>query len=159
MATKRVVNLPTVSGWNGSAAGAFAAHTITVDIPVGPRYHEIWIEANAGAAKKLLIDLLGEIRLKVNGKVQRVATAAEINKLNVLNGAQYCCTSGLTAATQAALCIYLAEPWRENEDAQDGLAWGTGDVSTFQMEIDITAYAGAAAGLTKPVARAVIDNS
>jgi hypothetical protein len=159
MPTKRIVNLPTVSGWVGTAAGAFAAHTITIDVPVGPRYHEIWIEANAGAAKKLLIDLLGEIRIKVNGRVQRVATAAEINKLNVLNGPQYACLGGLTNATLSALCIYFAEPWRESMPAQDGLAWATGDVSTFQLEIDITAYAGAAAGLTKPVARAVIDNS
>jgi len=159
MATKRVVNLPTISGWNGTAAGAFAAHTITIDCPVGPRYHEIWIEANAGAAKKLLVDLLGEIRIKINGRVQRVFTAAELNKLNVLNGAQYACLGGLTNATLAALPIYFAEPWRENIDTQDGLAWGTGDVSTFQIEIDITGYAGAAAGLTKPVARATIDNS
>jgi hypothetical protein len=159
MPTKRIVNLPTVSGWVGTAGGAFSAHTITVDVPVGPRYHEFWIEANAGASKKLLVDLLGEIRIKINGRVQRVATAAEINKLNVLNGAQYACLGGLTNATASALCIYFAEPWRENEDAQDGLAWSTGDVSTFQVEIDITAYAGAAAGLTKPVCRAVIDNS
>lgn len=159
MSVKRIVNLPTVAGWIGTAAGAFAAHTITVDIPVGPRYHELWIECNPGAAKKLLGDLLGEVRLKVNGKVQRVATALEINKLNVLNGVTYACIGGLTAATQAALGIYLAEPWRESEEAQDALAWSTGDVSTFQVEIDIVAYGAAAAGLTKPIARAVIDNS
>src|SRR5262245_11071846 len=167
MATKRTVNLPTVSGWIGTAGGAFAAHTITIDLPVGPRYHEIWITANGGAGKKLIhvgagagVDgLLGEIRLKVNGKVQRVMTAAELNALNVLNGPMYACVGGLTDATEATLCIYLAEPWRENEDAQDGLAWATGDVSTFQVEVDIIAYAGAAAGLTKPTAKAVIDNS
>ncbi len=164
MATKRVVNLATVSGWIGTAGAGFAAHTITIDIPVGPRYHEIWIEANPGAAKTLIDTngsngLLGEIRVKVNGKVQRVMTAQELNKINVLNGVNYACKGGLTAATAAALCIYLAEPWRENEDAQDGLAWSTGDVSTFQVEIDIVAYGAAAAGLTKPTAKAVIDRS
>lgn len=159
MATKRIVNLPNVSGWIGTAGGSFAAHTITIDVPVGPRYHEIWIEANAGASKKLITDLLGEIRVKINGKVQRVHTATELNNLNVLNGPKYASFGGLTNATLSAICLYFAEPWRENEDAQDGLAWATGDVSTFQVEIDITAYAGAAAGLTKPVARAVIDNS
>ena len=159
MATKRIVNLPTVSGWNGTEAGAFAAHTITIDLPVGPRYHEVWIEANGGAAKKVLIDLFGEIRVKVNGRVQRVFTAAELNKLNVLNGAQYVCLGGLTNATLSALSLFFAEPWRENEITQDGLAWATGDISTFQIEIALTAYSGAAAGLTKPVARATIDNS
>lgn len=159
MPTKRIVNLPTVSGWIGTAAGAFAAHTITVDIPVGPRYHEIWVQAHPGAGKALITDLLGEFRYKVNGKVQRVATATEINKLNVLNGVNYACVGGLTANTSAELCTYFAEPWREDEDAQDALAWATGDVSTFQLEIDITAYGAAAAGLTKPIVKAVIDNS
>jgi hypothetical protein len=159
MATKRVVNLSTVSGWIGTAGGAFAAHTITVDLPVGPRYHEIWIGANAGAAKNFIGGLIGEIRLKVNGVIQRQATADEINKINILNGLNYACRNGYTAATHTEFCIYLAEPWREDENAQDGLAWATGDVETFQLEIDIVAYAGAAAGLTKPVCRAVIDNS
>lgn len=159
MATKRIVNLPNVSGWIGTAGGSFAAHTITIDVPCGPRYHEIWIGANAGAAKKLITDLIGEIRVKLNGKTQRVHTATELNNLNVLNGPQYASVGGLTNATYSELCIFFAEPWRENEDAQDGLAWATGDVSTFQVEIDITAYGGAAAGLTKPIARAVIDNS
>lgn len=164
MATKRVVNLPTVSGWIGTAGGAFAAHTITIDLPVGPRYHEVWIGANAGAAKFLLDTngsngLIAEIRVKLNGKVQRQIRGDEMNRINVLNGTAYACKGGNTAATYSELCIYFAEPWRENEDAQDGLAWATGDVSTFQIEFDIVAYAGAAAGLTKPVAKAVIDNS
>jgi len=164
MATKRTVNLPNVSGWIGTAGGAFAAHTITVDMPVGPRYHEVWVSANAGAGKFLLDTtgsngLLKEHRLKVNGKIQRQANAHEINILNTLNGPMYACKSGYTAATEAHLCIYLAEPWRESEDAQDGLAWATGDVETLQLEIDIVAYGGAAAGLTKPAAKAVIDNS
>jgi hypothetical protein len=163
MATKRIVNLPNVSGWIGTAGGAFPAHTVTIDLPVGPRYHEIWIGANPGAAKTLIDNggtgLFGEFRLKVNGKVQRQALASDINKINVLNGVTYACRGGLTNATAADLCVYLAEPWRENEDAQDGLAWATGDVSTFQLEVDIVNYAGAAAGLTKPTAKAVIDNS
>ena len=164
MATKRVVNLPNVAGWIGTAGAGFSAHTIIVDLPVGPRYHEIWIQANPGAGKFLLDTngtngLLKEIRLKVNGKIQRQATADEINRINLLNGVMYACRGGATAAAAAELCIYLAEPWRENEDAQDGLAWATGDVATFQVEIDIVAYGGAAAGLTKPTALAVIDNS
>jgi hypothetical protein len=165
MPTKRIVNCPTVSGWIGTAGGAFAAHTITVDFPAGPRYHESWVTAHPGAGKKLIhVDgtrdgLLGEHRFKVNGKVQRVATAAEINSLNVLNGPQYASVGGLTDNTEATLCTFFAEPWRENEDAQDALAWATGDVSTFQLEIDIQAYSGACAGLTKPTVKAVIDNS
>jgi Viral coat protein P2 N-terminal domain len=164
MPTKRTVNLPNVSGWIGNAV-SFDAHTITIDLPVGPVYHEIWIKAHPGSGKKLIhVDgtrdgLLGEMRLKVNGKTQRTMTARELNVINVLNGPQYCSKGGLTDNTEAEICIYLAEPWRENEETQEGLAWATGDVSTFQLEIDIVAYSGAAAGITKPTAKAMISNS
>jgi len=165
MATKRVVNLSTVSGWIGNTT-AFAAHTITIDIPVGPRYHQIAIRAHPGSGKKLIhVDstrdgLLGEMRLKVNGKVQRVFTAAELNSLNVLNGANYACKGGLTDDTEAELTIYFAEPWRENVETEDGLAWATGDVDTFQLEIDIKEYtSGTYTGLTKPTCKAVVDNT
>lgn len=165
MPTKRVVNLPTISGWVGTAGGAFAAHTITIDLPVGPRYHQVRLRAHPGAGKKLLhVDatrdgLIGEIRVKVNGKVQRVHTGHELNCLNVLNGAVYACKGGYDDNTEAELILHFAEPWRENIETEDGLAWATGDVSTFQIEIDIRDYAAAAAGLTKPTAKAVIDNS
>jgi Viral coat protein P2 N-terminal domain len=157
MATKRIVNLPNVSGWIGGVGG-YAAHTIVIDLPVGPRYHEIWLDMNAGASLTLLGNVLGEMRLKVNGKTQRTFTGPELNFLNILNGVNYACIGGFTNSVVASLCIYLAEPWREDEYAQDGLAWATGDVSTFQLEIDMLAVA-ASAGLTKPLARAVIDNS
>lgn len=164
MSVKRIVNLPTVAGWIGTAGGAFAAHTLVVDLPVGPRYHAIKIRAHPGAGK-FLIDsngsngLIGELRLKVNGKVQRTMTADQLNKLNILNGVTYACRGGNTAATEAVLFIWLAEPWRKAPASADGTAWGTGDVATFQLEIDIRAYAGAAAGLTKPECQAIIDNS
>lgn len=157
MATKRIVNLPNVSGWIGGVGG-YAAHTITIDCPVGPRYHEIWLEMNSGATVVGMAAAMGEIRVKVNGKVQRTHTAAELNFLNTLNGLQYIANGFNSVSNVCCLPIYFAEPWRENEDAQDGLAWATGDVSTFQIEIDM-AVAAASAGLTKPVARAVIDNS
>lgn len=158
MGVKRIVNLPTVSGWLGTAAGAFSAHTITIDIPVGPRYHAIWMHGNAGAAKKFT-DLFGECRLKVNGKVQRVFTGLQLLNLNALMGASYVGNNGNVAATAFSVPLWLAEPWRKNLQAQEAMAWGTGNVSTFQLEVDILAYSGAAAGLTRPYFRAEIDNS
>ncbi len=158
MSVKRIVNLPTVAGWIGTAGGAFAAHTIVIDLPVGPRYHAIWCSANPGAAK-LGTDLFGEMRLKVNGKTQRTMFADELNKLNILNGVLYASRGIATAATEFHIPIWLAEPWRNNPASADGMAWGTGDVGTFQLEVDIKAYAGAAAGLTLPNFKAIIDNS
>lgn len=156
---KRKVKLANVSGWAGTAAGAFNAHTVVLDIPVGPRYHVIWIYGNAGAAKKFT-DLIGEIRVKINGQTQRQFTGTELLKLNMLNGsAQWAGRNGNVAATAFYIPIWLAEPWRKSLRSQDALAWGTGDVGTFQIEFDIIAYAGAAAGLIAPTFEGEIDNS
>jgi hypothetical protein len=156
---KRKVKLANVTGWAGTAAGAFNAHTITLDIPTGPRYHVIWIYGNAGAAKKFT-DLIGEIRININGVTQRKFTALELLKLNALNGiTQYAGRNGNIAATAFVIPLWFAEPWRKSLRSQDLLAWGTGDVSSFQIEFDIQAYAGAAAGLIAPTFRAEVDNT
>ena len=159
MAVKRIVNLPTVSGYAGTAAGAFSAHTVTVDLPVGPRYHAIWLDQLSPGAAKVMTDLFGDLRLKVNGKTQRTASADELNKLNLLNGFTFAAKGVATAATEFHLPIWLAEPWRKNQNSQDGSAWATGDVASFQLEWDIKAYAAAAAGLVAPTFKAEIDNS
>lgn len=159
MGVKRVVNLPTASGYVGTAGAAFSAHTVTVDLPVGPRYHAIWLKQPNPGAAKVMTDLYGEGRLKVNGKVQRVFLADELNKLNILNGFQWAAFGAGTAAAAFSLPIWLAEPWRKSTDAQQAMAWGTGDVSSFQLELDIKAYAAAAAGLVAPTFQAEIDDS
>jgi hypothetical protein len=136
--TKSIINLNNVQGSQPASTVAFAGGTITVDIPVGPTYHTIWITGNAGTSKKMA-DLINEIRVKVNGKVQRIHTATELNTINQLHGSQYGATLGATNASLFVLPIFFAEPWRKNLAAQEGLAWGTADVSTFQLEIDIKA--------------------
>lgn len=148
-----------MAGWVGTAGAGFTAHTVVVDLPVGPRYHAIWLGCTNPGAGKVGTDLIGEMRLKVNGKTQRTMTADELNKLNLLNGALYACKGIATAATEFHLPIWLAEPWRNNPASADGTAWGTGDVGTFQLEVDIKAYAAAAAGLVAPTFKAMIDNS
>lgn len=155
---KRIVNLPTISGWNGTAGAAFSAHTVTVDLPTGPTYHNIMATINPGAAK-VMTDIFGDMRLKVNGKTQRTFSADELNKLNILNGVQYASKGAGTAATEFTLSIWFAEDWRKNPRSVEGSAWGTGDVSTFQLEVDIKAYGGAAAGLTAPVFQSTVDDS
>lgn len=158
MGSKRIVNLPTAAGSAIAASTAFSAHTITVDMPVGPRYHAIYIKCLNPGTGKVGTDLLGEIRIKVNGKVQRVFTADELNKINILNGFEWACTGFATAATEFTLPIWFAEPWRKSTEAQQGLAWSTGDVSTFQLEVDIKAYASTAA-VTGLTFQAEIDDS
>ena len=144
-----------MNGWSAVSASAYAGGTVTIDVPVGPTYHTIWLTGSAGTAKKLT-DLTGDIRNKINGKVQRIHTADELNLLNQAHGAQYAAKNAGTAAALFVLPIFLAEPWRKNLAAREGLAWGTGDVSTFQIEVDIKAST-----FTSPVAlsaKAEIDD-
>lgn len=156
---KRKVKLANVQGWAGTAAGAFNSHTVVVDIPTGPRYHVIWIYGHAGAAKKFT-DLVGEVRININGVTQRKFTALELLKINALNGSsQWEGRNGNVANIAFQIPIWFAEPWRKSLRSQDLLAWGTGDVSSFQIEIDIIGYGAAAAGLIAPTFRAEVDNA
>lgn len=52
MRTKDIVNLNNVNGWGVVSAAAYAGGTVTIDVPVGPTYHAIFINGNAGTGKK-----------------------------------------------------------------------------------------------------------
>lgn len=155
-----LTNLTQVVGSAITAGGAFPAHTITLDVPIGPRWHRIWLKANAGAAT-LATTLIGEIRVKLNNKVQRVFTLDELMKLNLLNGVAFHTVNGYTAAGTFEACIHFAELWRKSIAAQQGTAWatGAGSVSSFQIEVDIKAYAGAVAGVTTPTFKGEYEES
>lgn len=145
-----ITQLTATTGNQVAAAAAWPNHTITVDLPPGPRYHAFWMIARPGlwnGVAKTMSDMVGEIRVKLNGRVQRVFTADELNKLNALFGPQYAAQGGMTLSTVSTsvgefrLPIYFGEPWRQSLAAQVGTAWATGggSVSTFQIEIDIKA--------------------
>lgn len=129
MAVKRFLPLPSPSTITTGA-------TAVVQIPVGPRYHMIQVSFD-NKASTLAAAEFSEMRLKINGKVQRVFTYAELQALNIRNGAQF----GIIEASGGigVFNIYLAEPWRKSNVTQDLLAWGTGNVDSFQLEIDLTA--------------------
>jgi Viral coat protein P2 N-terminal domain len=145
MGVKRRIRLP---GFNGRAA----SQTATLDLPVGARYHEIWLYGDS-ATGKVATDHINEIRIKVNGKVQRTMTYTELQALNVFNGSIYGIVGNTTAGTWE-LPIFFAEPWRKDPRQQDGLAWATGDLSSFQIEVDIKAD-----NPDSLYANAVVDNS
>lgn len=125
--TRQRVDLPS---FNSVGAG----QTATVTVPTGPRYHAIFLKYKENANQATIEADLSQIRIKVNGKVQRVATLEELNKINALNG--YAFQAGM-------IPIFFSEPARRNVTSEDALAWGTVDVSTFQIEIDIDAGATA----------------
>ena len=141
MSVKRFVQAKRVTGVQ-------VGKTATLDLPIGPRYHTIRLTAS-DTAGETVTSIIDEMRLKINGKVERTMTADDLNQLNLLMGSIY----GLHAAGTAAignngyaeiLPIFFAEPWRKDLTAQDGLAWNTGNLSTFQLEIDVKAAAAGA---------------
>lgn len=128
--------------FNGVAAG----QTATIDLPVGAlAYH--WIDlffgcTNAGNGNQANLEsYITEVRLKLNGKVQRRFSAKELDTINAFYGAQY----GYKAdGTLAQASIFFSEPWRRTPQGEDALAWGMADVASFQIEVDL------AAGVTGP---------
>jgi len=84
----------------------------------------------------------------VNGKVQRVHSAAELDALNAFLGAAYgrIETAGSPSGVASTdLPLYFGEPWRRRPDVGTGLAWATGAWATFQLELDVKAGATGAA--------------
>lgn len=127
-------DLVKMPNFNGVAAG----QTATVNLPAQDTYHRLFLtytesgtlvtEANMKAA-------ITEVRLLINGKIQRRFSANELITLNALRGDGY---------SNGYLTIYFSEPWRRTPQAEDMLAWGMADVATFAVEVDI------AAGRTAP---------
>lgn len=162
MSLKRVSQLPSFNGIPASGV----AGTATLDIPIGPRYKAITLKIsdsnNAAAAT-----IVGDIRVNVNGKTQRVFSVAQLDRLNSRHAvpAYYTLTqSGTTpfAVTQSRsitqqgssyyslfkngsnvtyLTIHFSEGWRP-AGVGSALAWATGNLGSFQLEVDITTSAG-----------------
>lgn len=139
--------------------------TALIELPVGPRYHQVWLthgfggvgaDTVAGAYANML-----EIRIKVNGRVQRTMSGADLRALNILNGSSYDSASAERPTTVVApavaggvnIPIFFAEPWRKSGADQDRLAWQSARWESFQIEVDLSTA-------TTPtlVAHAVVDD-
>jgi len=135
----------TTNSFNAVAPGQAA----TLDLPVGDLvYHELLIEygtSTVGGATEVNMEAeITEVRIKLDGKVQRVFNAAQLFDINRING---------IAFAAGFLPIFFSEPWRRTADGEDALGWGTADISTFTVEIDID---GAALNPTLD-ARIIVD--
>jgi len=121
----------TMPSFNAVAAG----QTATVDLPTDGTYHGLiihFVNNAIDAVQATMETLLTQFRLKVNGKVQRVFSAQQVFDINADHG---------QTVTAGYIEIFFAEPWRRTTQGEDALAWGMGDVDTFQLEIDIGAAA------------------
>ena len=155
--------------------GVVAGQTATLEIPIGPRYHVIWLEGTVTKATNapVVYDAFGLITVKINGKPVRTHTAAEINAMNTLMGASFAatCTPSTTTASPITfrLPLFFCEPWRKQYAETDAMAWPTSfaggkQVGSFQIEIEVppaTPVTGETAGArTAPSIQAFceIDN-
>lgn len=108
-----------------------AGQTATLNLPPDGIYHKLMLhyaESGTAANSATVIAALDELRLIVNGKVQRRMTGEDLLAINAYHGKGY---------TAGQLPIFFSEPWRRTVQGEDALAWGMGDVETFQLEVDI----------------------
>ena len=127
--------------FNAIAAG----QTATLDLPTNRRYHSIMIRTQTGATPTDtdIASFADEVRVKVDGRVQRVYSPA------LLRDCVRIFTNALAPDAGYAV-IFFSEPWRDAV-GEDALAWGMQDVSTFQIEVDIKT------GLTNPKVWAIAE--
>jgi hypothetical protein len=138
-------------------SGVAAGQTAVCDLDLGKRYHIAWLTlGNNAVAANTLADLVDEIRVKVNGKVQRTHTAVELNAINAINGAPYVSASGSAYGEKTSgtagqadyrhyLPIFFAEPWRKGNLEAQARALNAVGVDSFQIEVDVVA------GLAAPI--------
>jgi hypothetical protein len=140
---------------NAVAAGA----TSTFSLDLGKRYHAIWLELGDSATvagttvAAVLANLVDQIRVKVNGKVQRTMLATELHAIYGLMGSAFCgkfngiasLGSGLTAGGRIYLPIWFSEPWRNNNNEVPLTAWNAAGIDSLQLEVDLHS------GLTAPI--------
>ena len=135
MAEKRRIKARAVSN-------VAASKTALIDLPVGPRYHEVTLEHGYSAGTNTVAAAatnITEVRVLVNGRIQRVFSGTQLRDLNILNGTTYDCQGVPNTAPGVSFPIYFAEPWRKDARDQDALAWVTRGFKSFQIEVDLAA--------------------
>jgi len=138
----RIKQLPT---FDSVAAGKKAV----VDLPLGLRYHAIWLElGNNAVAANAITDLVEDIVVKINGKPQRTHSGFQLNVINGINGSSYLLQASGTngqADRRLYLPIWFAEPWRKNQQEVSSLALRANGIESFQVEVQVKA------GLAAPI--------
>lgn len=123
--------------------------TAVFDMPVDRRYHRIAIRASETATTSFTT-LVTEIRVKINGVVQRVYRTADsvYSRPEIYfgrtssDGSLVDLYSGVINTIQVGnqanmFSIWFAEPWLTSPAGQDIRAWGMADVASFQIEVDL----------------------
>lgn len=70
-------------GWDGNIVGP---NTVTLRLPIGLTYHQVYTEYLFNAGALALADAIGEIRVVLNGKPTWSIQASELDTYNQFNG-------------------------------------------------------------------------
>lgn len=125
-----------------------AGSTSTFNLDLGLRYHALWLELGSSGViagdtlRARLANTIGQIRLKVNGKVQRTMEAVELLDIYSLMGSPFAGSVSGTpgeAGYRMYLPIWLAEPWRKNNAEVPLTAWNAQGIASLQLEVDVVA--------------------
>lgn len=128
--TRRLVKLTNITAVSADT-------TVTCTLPTNRIYHRNYFVLRTGAGAALanratMGNVITEVRIKINGKVQRVFSIEQLFKIYGRNGVTF---------KDGILPVFYSEPWRREMEGEDALAWGTLDVDSFQIEFDIAATA------------------
>ena len=127
-----------------TAQGVSSGRTATFNLDIGSREHVIWLKFGntaVGGGGAPLSALTSDIRVKINGNVQRTFTPIQADAIYGLYGSAFKSQQIGTADTiQTYLPIWLDEPWRKMNPEVGLTAWNIDPtVKSFQVEVDIPA--------------------
>jgi len=124
-----------------------ASKTVVINIPTGPRCHGLILQHGYAAGTNTAVAAaanITDIRIKVNGRIQRTHSGTQLRDMNNLMGTQtsalqYDFTGVPNTAPGVTIPIFFAEPWRRDVKDSDALAWWTNQFESFQIEVDLGA--------------------
>ncbi|WP_298334126.1 major capsid protein P2 [Asticcacaulis sp.] len=113
-----------------------AGATASLNLPVGPTYRQLALlykKAGVNATEAQMATDLIRIRLKINGSVRFDISAADY--INLIKDQGFTINAG-------ELPIFLSRPTARTPQLEEDGAWGTANVATFTLEVDIVPGAG-----------------
>jgi hypothetical protein len=127
----------------GVAAGSKA----TFDMDLGNLYREWWLRVTCAAGDKTFSQLIDDIFVEVNGKVERAHTPIQLNEVNGLHDANLAVKTSGTIATADLVSyvpILLAEDFRKDVSRGLALGWNAVGIRSLQLKVQL------AAGIVSP---------
>lgn len=127
--------LRTPSGVDAGAKALF-------DLDLGNLYRELWVRITCAAGNKTFDQLIDDISIEVNGKLQRIHTPTELNGVNLLHDSDLGVKTSGTIATGDLVSyvpILLAEDFRKNVERGLALGWNAVGIRSLQVKVALTA--------------------